>query len=469
MHFRQWLESAWGGKLQYKVPEDKEHILFDFYMLSAISSPKTEETRFAVKEVEDILLPYLKRFMLDAVYFSLMAELRHTFDHANYGRSSSGYSGGIYDDLEDPRHQDLLDKYKQNWHQYDRFVDRMERDKPQYHADLDSSVNAPDKSGKERSGAWLSAVATSKNRVEMVELSKEVFVHPSWDKHFGGQAWADIADGWLKLNRAKSKPELYSYIDHMYDLQHNNGSVFNKIRSYIKNGEYAWLGYALNYKAQVRNPFELYDKISPDFKSLAARALKEIYGKDLEDHLENPEEHEITQRELEDKFRAVEAAHPIKNPLVTSHFELNPHAWKDDTRTEGYIYARAKFEFPKARISEKAVYESIASMGRDKFWEIYEKVMPKKDPFKAEQWFKYDIKCEYEHQVFTATIKHRFYDWERRFDKETVSVKNMVRTYDKYMVWAESVDKNYDYVKGVFRKVIAQHHLFGSTRNVLEK
>ena len=49
------------------------------------------------------------------------------------------------------------------------------------------------------------------------------FINP-WKDQFGGNAWASIARGGLKYGKLPDEV----FIDHCYDLEHNNGCIFNK-------------------------------------------------------------------------------------------------------------------------------------------------------------------------------------------------------------------------------------------------
>ena len=82
-----------------------------------------------------------------------------------------------------------------------------------------------------------------------MKLMEELFLNADWESGYGGKAWADICKGWTRLYNAHSDGDLIVAIDHIYDLQHNSDTVFNKVQSYEINRRYDWLKNALNLKA----------------------------------------------------------------------------------------------------------------------------------------------------------------------------------------------------------------------------
>ena len=66
-------------------------------------------------------------------------------------------------------------------------------------------------------------------------------------------------------------------IDHVYDLQHNTDTVFNKLQEYYKDG-YQWIKDALDDKANVKSYFDLLGKSSSVVKRLAPPVLYNKLG-----------------------------------------------------------------------------------------------------------------------------------------------------------------------------------------------
>jgi len=68
---------------EYVLPKDKEQLLYDFYM-STLFTPTTrdDDMNAAIEDTKQKLYPLLKRELLEAVLYAIMAELRHTLDEA---------------------------------------------------------------------------------------------------------------------------------------------------------------------------------------------------------------------------------------------------------------------------------------------------------------------------------------------------------------------------------------------------
>lgn len=136
-------------------------------------------------------------------------------------------------------------------------------------------------------------------RERFVRLAEKVFgdhhvfwgdefeLRVEWDAmSYAGEPWAAIARGWLGLKAARSVRDQAVQIDHIYDLQHNNGSVFNKLAKYDMGDGYEWLAEVLDYKRDVRSYYELIRNfvtgkmlVSSDCRIIALRAMKAVTGK----------------------------------------------------------------------------------------------------------------------------------------------------------------------------------------------
>lgn len=144
-----------------------------------------------------------------------------------------------------------------------------------------------------------------------------------WDEGYGGGAWQDICEGWLKLNESNPfSAEEQVAIDHIFDLQHNNGSVLDKLSKYTMvseavedeeeedddeeedisaddyEGDYdaassiEWLQRVLDHKRDAKNMYELLAYASGPVRSMAERALKERTGSTVQqsgvDRIQDP-------------------------------------------------------------------------------------------------------------------------------------------------------------------------------------
>lgn len=72
------------------------------------------------------------------------------------------------------------------------------------------------------------------------------------------------------LSRAHTFDKIAIAIDHIYDLQHNEGSALSKVKEY--SGD--WLAWALNDKLRAKNIRQLIPKCSSDMKKLALQAAR---------------------------------------------------------------------------------------------------------------------------------------------------------------------------------------------------
>ena len=83
-------------------------------------------------------------------------------------------------------------------------------------------------------------------------------------------------------------------LDHVYDLQHNTGSIFTKNIEYAKKGkkvellgllgqkytvrtdkpDFSWIKKALDFKRDLTSVRELLNKVSPSMRTLASRIIK---------------------------------------------------------------------------------------------------------------------------------------------------------------------------------------------------
>jgi len=117
---------------------------------------------------------------------------------------------------------------------------------------------------------------------DFIVLAGKVFSdNELWEDGFGGPAWASIASGWLKLYNAEKMNEIIEAVDHVYDLEHNNDIVFDKMGKYYsrqKNsfGEevaFKWIKKNLNRKARAISPYELISYVSPVVRIITQRVL----------------------------------------------------------------------------------------------------------------------------------------------------------------------------------------------------
>jgi ribosomal protein L7/L12 len=286
MSFTRYVEIF--GSFDYQVPEDKEQQLYDFYMLSllygqssfqrnVVDRPATDipaptkvgtfnnedKIDYMLEEVAKRLLPQLKHNLLDAVFFAICAELRHIYDFLDVETLHKllGLLNG--------RQKDAFTKYNKNYllikDMSYRTINpqRVPKVRDKEYADSSTTYR----------NSYKAFLKSGADRHTFVELADILFLNGQWASSYGGKAWADIAKGWLSLDRAKTFPQMMVQIDHVYDLQHNTDTVFNKLQSYLKNNSFSWIADALDHKAKIKSPYEIMDKVSGPMKQLAQRAI----------------------------------------------------------------------------------------------------------------------------------------------------------------------------------------------------
>lgn len=314
MRFRAWFESnrfltEIFGRFNYQFPDNKSQQMADFYVLTMLLgrssfdlardknlakgdniasygkafSPTPEQFSeedkidHLLQEVAGILIPKLKKQLLKEVMFSIVAELRHVMDINDPYKMLD-----ITREKMGPEYAEILRKFCGN-------ITKLSDDKmkpflnPKRKKD---TRETGEYSGEAYVQAYQAALRTEAAPEHLANLAKFLFGNPKihWRHAFGGEAWADISDAWMQLHRAHNLKDIIVYIDHVYDIQHNSGSVLDKHASYRdENNRYEWIQQLLDKKASMNNPLELYSKVSPAMKPLLARATKLKFGKTLED------------------------------------------------------------------------------------------------------------------------------------------------------------------------------------------
>lgn len=312
------LESVFGN-WTYHVPEDKKQQMYDFYMLEYLLPPgihmwlrpldfggeNTEKARelqnkerttqglppetgpigdmsrtvedkfsYALYEAANKLLPELKKELLSAVMFSIAAELRHVYDT---GSKPNDVINKVKEAL-GPKEAKMLKEYT---------INLKGLQNPEV-AGLVSRRSVPDTakgSDKGYTNSYKAMKRAGGTDEEWAKLAKWLFYNVEWNGSYGGKAWGGIADGWLHLNNAKAANKIITYIDHVYDLQHNTGSVFTKLKSYRKDG-YGWIKDALDHKRDLVSPLEMLEHVSPSMRQLAKVGVKLKTGKTWPDFID---------------------------------------------------------------------------------------------------------------------------------------------------------------------------------------
>ena len=259
----------------------------------------------AIQETQDTLLTYLKKDLLDATYFAICAEFRHLPDKNDYKKV---LKFAIENDV-GKQYAEYLKNYNYITHIGDAKIviaDKMPDDDPLKQAAIrvrlyknpkfkktkevtdpvtgevikQEYIDDTEEFFKNEAGYIASYVAAKKawegDDIGFVNFAKKAFYTPKsikWSGSYGGQPWANICNGWIKLKTQTEGPRAnqnkFIWIDHIFDLAHNTGTMLNKVKRYAKNGSWNWIKQALDYKRDSTKPLaELLDKTSPQMKYL---------------------------------------------------------------------------------------------------------------------------------------------------------------------------------------------------------
>jgi len=279
--------------LNYTVPSDPRTLMADFYLINylsgfsdvpfqgnlaglsetslakysgenpeAISFLRSEDYRPIVKVTQDRLQTFLKEHLLDQVFFSLSAEIRHAIkrsqDPAIYGP--------------------IMNQYIKYFSAYDA-PSPYEGRKPGVPEEFKTSESIRKKSWQATTRALENYggkdFAKARRKDLALEMAK-VFREGAWSSGYGGEKWAQIAEAFVLLHYANTPEKIAFAIDKVYDLQHNTNTVFNKIERYAKDGGYSWVMEMLDFKYHLKNPRELLPLVSSDLKKLALPVLKDF-------------------------------------------------------------------------------------------------------------------------------------------------------------------------------------------------
>lgn len=255
----------------------------DFYTLAFISTidfDKMPGQTFRGEYYKDDILgaqyalyPALLKTMLEDTFFSIASESRYAFDRL----------------ISDPKY--IKDKSLPAW------VIRLGKDARKKFGKVGIGYSTDDNERIERF-KFIEQQIKKYNitKSEFVSLCNKLFnTEALWEnKEFGGKAWANICSLWLEANnefqkiQSKASKEGYNtselnklayYIDRIYDLEHNNGTIFNKLTKYgdeidFDYYNFDWIKHYLDYKATVKNPYSLLNIASDSMKKLAQPVLK---------------------------------------------------------------------------------------------------------------------------------------------------------------------------------------------------
>lgn len=256
----------------YQVPHTPKSLMSDFYMLAYLDTIPfdsltkdgnvnalrfEDDYKHDVNYAQSVLYPFLKEHLLNALFFAMCSEMMYAFN-ANLRK-------------------EFLQKnmtFMQSYHKYLKHYSstfgskdpRMPKN-PAHEKDNESFQQSYAAAVKAMKDAKLDGPQT-------VTVFKEAFLQPGWHGSYGGKPWANIAEAWLDLYNTPDNKfrQLAVLIDHIYDLQHNTDTVFNKLQSYYDKG-YKWLAEMLDFKANLKDIHQLLPYCSSLMQKLARPVL----------------------------------------------------------------------------------------------------------------------------------------------------------------------------------------------------
>lgn len=292
MKFQDYLIESWKD---YKLSKSPKVLLYDFYLLSYISSlildPGTrkdvgltgvgysgkffgregKELDLDIQNAQRKLLPFLGTKLSQALFIAVTSELRHVLD-----RNQKWF---------DFKH--VENKTFKNYIRNLRLMSDKELSPFHPTRNLEQPELAVETTGRKISyqAAKKAIKETGGNVVDFARMAKDAFKDLNWSAAYGGPAWAAIAQGYIELRQAldnynpeapspssESAENLIAAIDHAFDLEHNTGTVLNKVNYFDVDG-YAWIKQALDDKRDS-DMYVIASKASSDMRKLGHEVLK---------------------------------------------------------------------------------------------------------------------------------------------------------------------------------------------------
>lgn len=340
--------------LSYSLPTNPREIIADFYMSENFFADKatSEKIKDLIGYLQETIANQLKEKLQKDLVYIISAEFRHSKDSSkdniiareltddenkffrNYFIKFENLrdiviNNRIYNFNDAQNNSKIQDLNDENLNKFTSYLKdfRYENNSAQYNfshfAVLETLKN------------------TKTDTKEFVLLAKKIFLMPIWASQYGGKPWADICQAWLDLHSAKTNIKIRSAIDRIVDLQHNTGTLFNKLSSYTIENRYDWIKEFLDIKTKSTNPYTLLNFCSPKMKQIAPYILKDMGQSTKENYKSN-----------EDKHLEKLGLDIVLNKIINYKNELDSH--KDEYIKEDmkYIYLEKVF------ISVESLYKN---------------------------------------------------------------------------------------------------------------
>lgn len=286
---------------QYSPPSSKREMIADFYVLSMIyskSSPsnndnkqefRDEDIDETIRETTNTLLINMKKEMMQSIYLACCSEYVHV-----YSEHTRTYNEKLQISSKNKR---LYEKYKNilkkldlmnyndhmiiSWYtsSYEKLLEKLKSKNILKENELTQQL-IEQKEDPKLIYRYELVNLLNTSEANFMSLFKEVMQKEKLREEWGGEAWINIANAWFLLNNANTIQDMFVYIDHVLDLEHNSGTIFDKRKSYLdqnldnKNDRsFDWIESMLNLKLD-EGPWELIPFCSSQMKQLAAYKLR---------------------------------------------------------------------------------------------------------------------------------------------------------------------------------------------------
>lgn len=386
---------------KYHFPNnDKEKMLSDFYVINSLFQ---EKSAYRDPELYDLVVEVrkensfkLKKFLLEDVFFIVCCEIRHLSEHSSFGSYESSYDSDSDSDSdsevnkeevyinEDNKHLyknmgSIFNKYykifiKKN-QDYDRLYHQYNFKYNNFYSKNKAlkDIGSKDSLGNnhEYDISYISVLKLLKNN----NMSKESFIRYclqafnfyDWEDQYGDIAWANICEAWLRLYNSNSENDIIVAIDHIIDLQHNNGVMFNKIKDWQKNENYSWLKIFLDFKAQMSNPLQLEKQCSSEVRWLTRKVIgstKAYQNINNKDSLINFWNEQIRQDYKNLFYVPEEVCSKLFKPFLNSSF-LQCILYENYLNLPDYIFQNIDKEY-----MNKIIFPEIFKFPISQFWDL---------------------------------------------------------------------------------------------------
>jgi len=268
----------------YKIPKDKLKMMMDFYLITSLPPLewRSDPLKFLVDDVTEEVCKEIRTELLHVSFWAICCEMYHFLSVPQTNKKLK-------------RIVEIMEKIRSYYNP--SFTDIL-RTNERYGAKYKPDALYPD---EEKADYIIRNYATNDylkkegiSKKDFVTMAKEANLIGYWKMDYGNTPWAQICDGWLKLNDAKSTKEQIVWIDHMFDLEHNTGTIFNKLNEYRgRDGGFTWVREALEHKKHA-NPYHLFPFVTTEIKVISARVMHSVYGTTYQEWLKttkyDPEE-----------------------------------------------------------------------------------------------------------------------------------------------------------------------------------